>query len=179
LKNKDNEMNEEEFVINTGKLLKLVRLDKNLSQEELAELCGLTQNTISAYETGVHAMNIGRLHSVAQALGLTAKQLLPESQKLQIPQDAENIDVLTDPRILCLIQKAKELTTGKSDSEPSTDELFKILSNSLSVYIAIMTDERIQEDRRDLEDILTKLLSKNPVSQQFSLKMLIKLILSN
>jgi transcriptional regulator with XRE-family HTH domain len=59
--------------------LKRIRIERGLSQTELAELTGLTQVTISHYETGSQTPNVKTADKIAHALGVTLNELLAES----------------------------------------------------------------------------------------------------
>jgi transcriptional regulator with XRE-family HTH domain len=47
--------------------LKLARMDKDLSQPDMADVIGVTRQTVSEYETGKAAMNSDRLGQWAHA----------------------------------------------------------------------------------------------------------------
>ena len=51
-----------------GKKIKLARIEKDLSQDQLAELIKAKQKSISRYETGAAVPSIETLEKVAKAL---------------------------------------------------------------------------------------------------------------
>lgn len=53
-----------------------------LSQEELAELLGTSNVTISRYETGVRVLTIDHLHQIAPVLGCQPADLLPNGDSV-------------------------------------------------------------------------------------------------
>ncbi|MCS7283099.1 MAG: helix-turn-helix transcriptional regulator [Anaerolineae bacterium] len=55
--------------------LKVARAEKNLSQEELARLVGVTRQTISAIETGQYCPSALLAFLLARALGKPVDQL--------------------------------------------------------------------------------------------------------
>ena len=65
-----------------GSLLKNKRLDKGLTQKELADSSGVTQSMISKVEKGeFENVSIGILRKLAGALHCAVIDLLPESDK--------------------------------------------------------------------------------------------------
>ena len=65
-----------------GDILKTKRLEKNLTQKELAESSGITQSMISKLEQGVSEnISIEALRKLAKSLRCPVIDLLPESDK--------------------------------------------------------------------------------------------------
>lgn len=56
--------------------LKAFRLAQHLSQEELADLCGLHRTYISDIERGLRNVSIDNIERIANGLGVTPSQLL-------------------------------------------------------------------------------------------------------
>jgi len=56
--------------------LRRLRREAALSQEELAKQAGVTQETISRLERGLHAAQGSTLRGVAAALGVEPKELM-------------------------------------------------------------------------------------------------------
>jgi len=61
-----------------GKRIKLARVEKDLSQVQLAELIEARQKNISGYETGVTAPSIEVLLKIAKTLDKTVNYFLDE-----------------------------------------------------------------------------------------------------
>jgi len=59
-----------------GAILKAERLKRNLSQEALAELSGLSRNYVSSIERGMASPSLGTLEKLAKALGLSLTKLV-------------------------------------------------------------------------------------------------------
>jgi len=53
-----------------GKNIRLARVRRRISQEELAKACQITRKTLYAIETGIPGIAVGTLFSVLWALGL-------------------------------------------------------------------------------------------------------------
>lgn len=58
-----------------AKRLKALRVEKQLTQEELAGMTGLSTSFISSLERGVDAASFESLDSIAKALGVSVKDL--------------------------------------------------------------------------------------------------------
>ena len=59
-----------------GRKLRAYRIERSLSQEELAEASGLHRTYISGLESGTRNPTIKIIVQVAKALGITASELL-------------------------------------------------------------------------------------------------------
>ena len=64
-----------------GALVRQLRLEKGMSQERLAELCGLHRNYIGAIERAERTPTIVTAHKLAQALGTTLSVLFSELER--------------------------------------------------------------------------------------------------
>lgn len=58
-----------------GKTIRQLRHGRNLSQEDLAEICGLQRSYICDVERGVRNITIGTLLKIAYALETTVSEL--------------------------------------------------------------------------------------------------------
>ena len=56
--------------------LKLMRIRKGMGQADLAKIVGVSQNTISTYETGVRFPSRSNLEKLAQALDCDIKDII-------------------------------------------------------------------------------------------------------
>ncbi len=59
-----------------GKRLKEVRLERELSREQVARRCGITQQTIEKYEKGLIEISVGRLIQISNILNVGIVYLL-------------------------------------------------------------------------------------------------------
>lgn len=59
-----------ELLLKLGQKIRFERLKKNLSQDDLADLVGLSKQAISALETGTSNVKFLNLHNIANALDL-------------------------------------------------------------------------------------------------------------
>ena len=60
-----------------GQRLRVVRLQKKVSQERLAELAGLHRTYVSSVERGQRNISLVNTEKLAQALGVTLRDLMP------------------------------------------------------------------------------------------------------
>lgn len=60
-----------------GERLREVRLEKELSQEKLAELAGLHRTYVSSVERGERNISLVNIEKLAVALGVSLKDLMP------------------------------------------------------------------------------------------------------
>ena len=66
-------------LISTGEIIKKVRKKRNLSQEQLAEKVDVTGTYISLIEGGYKCMSLELFVSIANALNISADELLVDS----------------------------------------------------------------------------------------------------
>lgn len=59
-----------------GNLIKLARIDKRLTQDELGEALDVRQSTVSMWETGKQRPRVHQLGPLAAALGISRDALL-------------------------------------------------------------------------------------------------------
>lgn len=67
---------EPDILLRFGEALRSRRLEAGLSQEELADRCGLDRTYISGIERGRRNVGLRNLGSIAKALGVTVSELL-------------------------------------------------------------------------------------------------------
>lgn len=63
-----------------NKRLKIARVEKDISQEQLAELVGVTRQTIGMIETGKFNPSINLCIAICRALGKTLNDLFWEDE---------------------------------------------------------------------------------------------------
>lgn len=67
----------EKIRLNFGQRLRKKRLEKNLTQEELANLSGLHSTYIGQIERGLRNPSLINIYKLAKALKVTSSDLLP------------------------------------------------------------------------------------------------------
>ena len=71
-------------MINFGNKLKLLRLQDNMTQEELAQKLNLTKSVISAYETGLRLPSYDVLIRIAKIFNVSTDYLLGLEHKQEV-----------------------------------------------------------------------------------------------
>lgn len=64
-----------------GKRIKELRKERDLSQEQVAQMVGVSPAKISHIETGFNGISFPLAVRVAQALGVTVNDLVPDSDR--------------------------------------------------------------------------------------------------
>lgn len=68
-----------DVAVRFGKRLREVREEAGISQEKLAELAGLHRTYVSSVERGKRNISIENIERLALALGVTMRDLMPET----------------------------------------------------------------------------------------------------
>ena len=63
-----------------GEFLSILRKSKGLTQQEVADALGVSNKTVSSWETGASCPDIGMLHAIAELFGVTCDELLRGAQ---------------------------------------------------------------------------------------------------
>lgn len=71
-------------MINFGNKLKLLRLQDNMTQEQLAQKLNLTKSVISAYETGLRLPSYDVLIRIAKIFNVSTDYLLGLEHKQEV-----------------------------------------------------------------------------------------------
>ena len=66
-----------------GKALQLVRVERDLTQVELAASLGKPQSFISKIESGERSLHVYELFSYAEALGMDAQELVGHLEEIR------------------------------------------------------------------------------------------------
>ena len=88
-----------------GKFIFKKRKERNLTQEQLAERLGVSNKTISKWETGKCMPDYAIMEPLCQELNITAAELLDGEEKSAHPDDPQ--------RILQMMKEARDLKNKK------------------------------------------------------------------
>ena len=69
-------MEKGELLKKFGKNVKIERIKKDLTQENLAEILNVSQNYIACIETGKQNMSLAKINELAKAMNINIKYLL-------------------------------------------------------------------------------------------------------
>ncbi|MBD5529749.1 MAG: helix-turn-helix transcriptional regulator [Lachnospiraceae bacterium] len=70
-----------------GENVRSLRIERQLTQEQLAELCNLHRTYIGAIERGDRNVSLNNIVKVAQALNVTPSDLLQFDGKIQMQKE--------------------------------------------------------------------------------------------
>ena len=74
---------QEEIRVAYGKAVRAIRQDKKISQEELADLCGLHRTYISDIELGKRNVSLENIDKIAHALQMKKSELFVEVEQYE------------------------------------------------------------------------------------------------
>lgn len=74
---------QEEIRVAYGKAIRSIRVSKKISQEELADLCGLHRTYISDVELGKRNVSLENIDKIAQALQVKKSEIFVEVEQYE------------------------------------------------------------------------------------------------
>lgn len=89
----------EVFYLNLSENIKKYRKEKGMTQEELANKCGLSKNGLWNYENGKREPNIETLTKIARALNISTGDLLGNDSIIEINEGGTKIKNLQELQI--------------------------------------------------------------------------------
>ena len=109
-----------------GKFIALNRKNKGLTQEQLAEKLGVTNKTVSRWETGKYMPDLSLLKPLSEELGITLNELL-SGEKLE------------EEKIIEIAEKSLISTIDYTDKEiKKTKKTFTIILTMIIIFIAMV-----------------------------------------
>lgn len=78
-------------------VIESLRRQKNLSQQALADVTGLSRTYVSDIERGLRNVSVGTLSRIGTALGVQASQLLSMAESAALLPQQENLAVSRQP----------------------------------------------------------------------------------
>jgi transcriptional regulator with XRE-family HTH domain len=98
-----------------GRNIKLHRLAKAMSQEELAHKLGLTFQQLQKYERGINRVGGGRLFRIASILGIEISAFFEGAEGPEHPPvDAFSpLSLISDPQSFRLVQAFSQITDSE------------------------------------------------------------------
>lgn len=93
----------------TGKFIALKRKQKNLTQEQLAEKLGVSNKTISKWETGKCMPDYSIVKSLCEELEITVAELMDGEVS-----DEKSVHTYDEEQILDLLRRTQELERQKN-----------------------------------------------------------------
>ncbi len=80
-----------------GSFLKTLRNEKHLTQEQLAERCGVSARTVSRWETGSNMPDLGILIELSDFYGIDIRQILKGERKSEMmSEEKERLQMVAE-----------------------------------------------------------------------------------
>lgn len=95
----------------TGKFISQKRKEKNLTQEQLAEKLGVSNKTVSKWETGKCMPDYSVVKNLCEELGITVAELMDGEAT-----DEKSVRTYDDEQIMDLLRRTQELEKQKNVS---------------------------------------------------------------
>ena len=93
----------------TGKFISQKRKEKNLTQEQLAEKLGVSNKTVSKWETGKCMPDYSVVKNLYEELGITVAELMDGEAT-----DEKSVRTYDDEQIMDLLRRTQELEKQKN-----------------------------------------------------------------
>ena len=93
----------------TGKFISQKRKEKNLTQEKLAEKLGVSNKTVSKWETGKCMPDYSVVKNLCEELGITVAELMDGEAT-----DEKSVRTYDDEQIMDLLRRTQELEKQKN-----------------------------------------------------------------
>ena len=139
------------------KRIKDIREAKGLKQKEIADKIGIEQANYSRFEKRGKKLTVEQVEQIADALGVTAKEIL-------YGDSAGSIDELQQQKLrLEVTQRDREidlLNKELSDKSEMINRLLKIVEGKTSDYVKLL-EKQIEEYKIDLFTIKKTLEANN------------------
>lgn len=126
-----------------GRKLKLKRVEKNLTQNQLAESIGVTFQQIQKYEKGANRISSSKLYEIAQTLKVSISYFFVELENT-------NYEFRNDESYVALFDSAND--DYKAEIEESKDELHDLIASYISI--------KDPKDKKNLLEIAKSLANK-------------------
>ena len=133
-----------------GERIKKIRLEKGMTQKEVAEKCGLFDSTIRKYESGRQNPKIETVEKIANALGVETSELLYEQSEL-IAQMKRMFDV------------HDVLNSTKAAFNLNVIDSMKIMFKN---HPELLQEDTQPEEKSINDDTISKLETLNTLGQQ-------------
>lgn len=134
--------------MNTGNKIKEVRKEKGLTQEELAQKCGLSKNGIWNYENNKRTPTVNTLKQIANALDIPFSELL----NINPLSESSNLYMNDNESLIEVIPKTNTVNNDltKFDTDILICECITRIANEMN-YILLGEDyNRILEDMKNI-----------------------------
>lgn len=147
--------------VKIGKFIQQLRKERNMTQQELAEVLNVTNKAISRWETGEGFPEITLLPSIAEVLVVSVEELLNGEKKLTSPKRYKKQTSLYSFAITFLLINVTMFILSVSTVYATYYEIFGVIILLLSVLITVIVYifkrsrflsncEYVKEDKRKI-----------------------------
>lgn len=133
----------------TGEYIKKIRLEKGLSQKELGEKLGVSQQMIGQWETGKTNPKLETIHKIADALNVPLFELMGFDGSIRVNLNPERER---------LNEEVQKIIVKQASGEEITEEEFQKVSD----YIERTREsyDKLSKDVKNLTKVLGKYLNE-------------------
>lgn len=146
--------------MNEGKNIRENRKRMGLSQKELGERLGVSQQHIAQYENGKRIPKIETMRKIATALNISINDLMPDSSEYNIRVQAGTESSATDYGFIEAMAR-HEIFTDKERKK-----IFQKIEHCRTVLVNMKDSDKLLEysekTHNELEDTLLEMLLKKP-----------------
>ena len=151
-----------------GEKIKKLRLEKKISQKELALKIGATQPNIAYFETRGNAITLENAFKIATALEVSIKSLLfDDIDYTDVPnsKEVENLLIAKDKEIENLrneIERLKKELKGSEKYIELMEKNVELSNKSGTVYLEFLTNsmKAIREEQEEKLEVVTEYINK-------------------
>lgn len=131
-----------------GNNIKKIRIMKNISQAELAELAGINRVTLGNYERNNRIPNIKNLEQIAKALNVSVSALTKDDQMETLMQNVLNDVTLLTQRINLYEEISKNLLSITNSFSKTTIDLI----NSNEGLVKMLQNKNVSIENANLQE---------------------------
>lgn len=127
-----------------GERIKKIRLEKGMTQKELAEKCGIDSANLRKYEAGKQNPKFGTIEKIAEALNVPATDLL--NYQIKKDPNAKTFEEMTPEEQKKTIQDlSKKMESFLKELGESVEELDTVNRELLLSYYDLLNETGKQE----------------------------------
>lgn len=140
--------------------LKLLRRQKKITQEQMAELVGVSPQAVSRWECGVTCPDIASLPRIAEILGISVDELLGVNEK-EKRREINSIIADAEAKIDCGVTAEPIIALRSAlNKYPSNDRL--LCSLMYALYVACEDEELVREYDAEIISIANRIDEFSP-----------------
>ena len=130
--------------INVGNIILRLRKEKNITQEQLAKMVGISAGAVSKWETGCSTPDISLLAPIARALNTSIDTLLGFNLELSDDGVRKIKEELTNIFLHKGYEKGEEVSKEYIEEYPNSIYLKLVIAGLIQMY-SMMVDDNTEE----------------------------------